>query len=132
MFQDVMSASVIGLPSPGVSATAVPAPKASTKASAKTGLCIDMFDLPVAPDAPAGNAVVVLVGERQRACHRLVCLTACGHELGAGWLHIAGLVPGAALQDDPLAIPLPRHAETGERFPQNPPFYPPPLPPLSP
>src|SRR5258708_12446904 len=96
MLQAVMSASVIGLPKPGVSATAVPAPKASTKAREKTGLCIDMFDLPVAPDAPAGNAVVVLVGERQRACHRLVSLNACGHKLGPGWLHLGRLVPRAA------------------------------------
>src|SRR5947209_1140705 len=105
MFQTVMSASVIGWPRPGVSATAVPAPKPSTKARSKTGLCIDMFDLPIARDAPARNAVVVLVGERQRACHWLIGLTARSHELGAGWLHVAGLVPSAALQDDRLAIP---------------------------
>src|SRR5258707_14682467 len=98
MFQAVMSASVIGLPRPGVSATAVPAPKASTKARAKTGLCIDMFDLPVAPDAPAGNAVVVLVGERHRACHRLVCLTRLAQEPGAAWLPLAGPDPRPGLQ----------------------------------
>src|SRR5436309_13673088 len=98
MFQAVMSASVIDWPRPSVSAKAVPAPKTSTKAEARTGLCIDMFDLPIARDAPARSAVVVLVGERQRACHRLLGLAARGHELGASWLHVAGLVPGAALQ----------------------------------
>src|SRR5262245_66495783 len=116
MFQAVMSASAIGLPSPGVSAAADPAPKASTTARARTGLRIDMLDLPVALDAPARDAVVVLVGERQRGCHRLLGLAARGHELGARRLYVAGLVPGAALQDDRLAVPAPRHAEAGERF----------------
>src|SRR5262245_5690193 len=116
MFQAVMSASVIGLPRPGVSAAAVPAPKASTTARARTGLRIDMLDLPVAVDAPARDAVVVLIGERQRARHRFFGLAARSHELGASGLHVAGLVPGAALQHDRLAVPAPRHAEAGERF----------------
>src|SRR6266568_1550865 len=87
MSQALMSASVIGLPRPGVSAIAVPAPKASTRASANSGLRVDMLDPPAAVDAPAGDAVVVLVGERQRACHRLLGLAARGHELGAERLH---------------------------------------------
>src|SRR5262245_34432626 len=110
MFQAVMSASLIGLPRPGDSAAAVGAPKVSTTARARTGLCIDMLDLPVALDAPARDAVVVLVGERQRGCHWLFGLAARGHELGASRLHVPGLVPGAALQHDRLAVPAPRHA----------------------
>src|SRR5262245_34597180 len=116
MFQAVMSASVIGLPRPGVSAAAVPAPKASTTARTRTGLHIDMLDLPVALNAPARDAVVVLVGERQRTRHRLLGLAAGGHELGARRLHIAALIPGPALQHDRLAVPAPRHTEAGERF----------------
>ena len=48
MFQAVMSASVIGLPRPGVSATAVPAPNASTskQGEGQSGLRVDMFDPP--------------------------------------------------------------------------------------
>src|SRR5258705_2640255 len=101
MFQAVISASVIGLPRPGVSATAVFAPKARAKTGIKTGtrtsakslLCVDMLDPPRVVDAPAGDAVVVLVRERERARDRLVGLPARGHELGAQRLHVAGLVP---------------------------------------
>src|SRR5580704_2612472 len=83
-------------------------------AMARSGLRIDMFDLPFAVDAPAGDAVVVLVGERERSRQRLGGLAACGDELGAQGLRVAGLVPGPALQDRRLAIPAPRHGEAGE------------------
>src|SRR5262245_43642061 len=95
----LMSASEIGLPSPGVSAIAAGALQASAITSRSESLRVDMFDLPLAVDAPAGGAVVVLVREGERATQRGLGLAAGGHELGTGRLHVAALVPGAALQD---------------------------------
>src|SRR5215470_639627 len=112
-FQGLMSSSVMVLPRPGVSASAVLALNASS-AKERMRLRVDMFDLPFAVDAPAGDAVVMLVRERKRARNRPFGLAACGHELRAGRLHVAGLVPGAALQHDRLAIPAPGHAEADE------------------
>src|SRR5712691_4403620 len=106
----LMSASEIGFPSPGVSAAAAPEPNVSATPSANSGLSVDMFDLPGVADAPAGDAVVVLVGESQRVGRRRG-LAPRGDELGPGRLEVAGLVPGAALQDHGLAIPAPGHTE---------------------
>src|SRR5262245_22487621 len=116
MFHAAMSASVTGLPRPGVSASAAPAPKPSPSATASSDLCIDMLDPSLAVDAPAGDAVVVLVGEGEGARQRLLGLPARRDELGAQRLHVATFVPRAALQDHRLAVPAPRHAETGERL----------------
>src|SRR5712691_9711376 len=107
MFHAAISASVIGLPRPGVSATAAPAPKASASATAKRDLRIDMLDPPAAVDAPTGDAVVVLVGEPQRVRDRLFGLSPRRHELGAQRLHVAAFVPGAALQHHRLTLPAP-------------------------
>src|SRR5262245_20292902 len=81
MFQPWRSASAIGRPRPGVWAAAVSSPNAHAKASseshkAKRRSCIDMLDLPFAVDAPAGDAVVVLIGKRQRRRDRLLGLAA--------------------------------------------------------
>src|SRR5215469_758430 len=114
-----MSASLIGLPRPGVSARAVPAPNATKSKRAKGVLRINMFDPSCAIDAPAGDAVVMLIGEPQRVRHRLAGLAARGDEVGTERLHLAGFIPGAALQDNRLAIPTPRHAEAGERLRQD-------------
>src|SRR5436190_18655304 len=105
MSHALMSASEIGLPSPGVSAAAALAATPSTSIRATSDLRVDMFDLPFAVDAPAGDAVVMLVGERQQVRERLRGLAAHGDELGARRLYIAGLVPGAALQHHRLAVP---------------------------
>ena len=40
-------------------------------------------------------------------------------QLGAGRLHVASLVPRAALQHHGLAVPAPGHAEPGERLAQH-------------
>src|SRR5262245_33890331 len=104
MFQTVISASLIGLPRPGVSATAVPAPKANASERANSALRVDMLDPSRTIDAPAGDAVVVLVGEPQRVRHRRAGLAAGGNELGTERLHRAGFIPGATLQDRRLAI----------------------------
>src|SRR5260370_41104442 len=109
MFQAAMSASVIGWPECGDSASAVAAPNASVTTSAGRSLRVHMLDPPGAVDAPAGDAVVVLVRERERRCQWLLGLPAGGHELGAQRLHVAGLVPGTALQHDPPAVPPPPH-----------------------
>src|SRR5712691_2731682 len=98
MSQVLISDSAIGCPSPGPSAIAMPEPSASARrAAADRCLGVNMFDLPVAVDRPAGDAVVVLVREGQYG-RDFLGLAALGHELGAGRLHVAGLVPGAALQ----------------------------------
>src|SRR5262245_56540966 len=113
-FHGLMSASVMFLPRPGVSASAAPAPNVVASARERRKLRVDMFDLPFVVDGPAGDAVVVLIGESQRIGHRPFGLAAGRNESGAGRLHIAGLVPGAALQDHRLSIPPPWHAEAGE------------------
>src|SRR5262245_7724811 len=109
-----MSSSVMFLPRPGVSASAVPAPNTAVSASESKTLRVDMFDLPFAVDAPAGDAVVVLVRECERARDRPFGLAARGHELCAGRLHVAAFVPGATLQHHWLAVPAPWHAEADE------------------
>ena len=78
-----------------------------------------MLDLPIGPDAPARDAVVVLVREGEGGRHRLFGLTAGGDEVGAERLDVAGFVPGPALQHDRLAVPAPRHAEARERLWQH-------------
>src|SRR5712672_2484547 len=103
MSQAWRSCSVIALPSLGVCvvgdcAKAAPAPNASASKRA-AGLRVDMLDLPLGVDAPTRDAVVVLVGEGERRRHRSLGLAARRHELGTQWLHVAGLVPGTALQD---------------------------------
>src|SRR6267378_2969948 len=111
MSQALMSASEIGFPSRGVWASAAPEPKASARTRATDGLSVNMFDLPVAGYPPAGDAVVVLVGEREKIRNRLLGLAPHGHELGTSRLRVAGFVPGAALQDRGTARPAPRRAE---------------------
>src|SRR5262249_49991052 len=118
MFQAAISASLIGLPRPGVSATAGPAPNPKVSERANSEIRVNMFDASRAINAPAGDAVVVLVGESQRVRHRLVGLAARGNELGTQRLHRAGFVPGATLQHHRLPIPPPRHAEARERLGQ--------------
>src|ERR1700675_1260540 len=121
MSQALMSASDIGLPSfgvgaPGVWANAATAPNDTPRRGAAEGLRIDMFYLPFAVDAPTCDAVVMLVGEGQSIGQRLPRLPPRRDEFGAQRLDVAGLVPGAALQNRRLAIPAPRHVEAGERL----------------
>src|ERR1700738_3253699 len=118
MFQAVMSASVIGWPSPGVFARGGGAPARTSTQARAPALHIDMVDLPILSDAPAGDAVVVLIGKSERARHRLLGLPARGDELGAGGVHVACFVPGGALQDCGRSIPAPGHAEAREGFRQ--------------
>ena len=44
---------------------------------------------------------------------------ACRHQGLARWLHRAGLVDGAALQNSRCALPIPGNAETGETVGQD-------------
>src|ERR1700733_14933892 len=120
MSQLAMAASSIGLPRLGVSAMEAPAVIASNSeaaaSSARSG--VDMLDLPVAADAPAGDRIVVLIGKAQHR-RRFRQFAAGGHEFGAGWLHIAGFIPRSALQRGRAAVPAPRHTETGESLAQH-------------
>src|SRR3954466_12811122 len=94
MSQPLMSASLIGLPSPGFSAHAAPAPSAAaSRTPATSGLRIDMLDLPLGIDAPAGEAVVVLVGKRQGVTDRRFGLATGGNEIGPQRLRVSGFVP---------------------------------------
>src|SRR6516225_1728594 len=61
----LMSLSISGLPRPASCASAVAVVNNNAKTAAKI-LGIDMFDLPLAVDRPAGDTVVVLIGESER------------------------------------------------------------------
>src|SRR5260370_17553445 len=64
MSQGTSSAGEIGLPRFGPSAKAAPAPNASTSETAPSGsLRVDMLDLPLGVDRPAGDGVEVLAPE---------------------------------------------------------------------
>src|SRR6516164_950031 len=102
-----MSASEIGAPSRGESAAASGATlSANARRAGAMRLGIDMLDLALAADTPARDRIVVLIGEGRDVRDR-PGLPAQGDELGAEWLGIARLVPGAALQNDRLAVPPP-------------------------
>src|ERR1700675_2559014 len=92
-----MSTGSIGFPRLGVSAIAAPA---KTTSAAKTlevsGLRVNMLDHSLVIDSPACHGIEVLVRKGQDG-RNLLQLAALGHELGAGRLHIARLVPRAAL-----------------------------------
>src|SRR5882762_5031789 len=118
MSQAARSASDAGFPSPAVSANAAAVPRPTASARTHRTLCVNMLDLPAALDPPARDAVEVLVGESEDGW-RLLGFAAQRHEFRAGRLHIAGLVPGAALQHHRLAIPAPRHAEACESLRQH-------------
>src|SRR5262245_54004867 len=115
MSQALVSASVMLLPRPGVSASAAD-PNASVSTAERRTLRVDMFELPFVVDAPGGDAVVVLVRERERAGDRPLGLAAVGDELGAQRLAEAGFVPGAAHERDRLSVPAPRDGEARERL----------------
>src|SRR5215831_12640114 len=112
MSQAVISPGSIGFPRFGAWAKAILQPSTSTAAKIRS-LRINMFDLPSALDRPSRDAVIVLARE---ACYRrnLRRLAACGHDLSASRLYIAGLVPRAALQYSGTALPSPRHAKATE------------------
>src|SRR5579862_4823016 len=114
MSQSARSASLTGLPSPGWSAAiAVPAKVRASVMTTARCLPVDMLGLPVAVDGPAGDDVHV---PHREGGHRNVDLrsAALGEHLLARGLHIAGLVPGAALQHRRLAVPAPGQAEAGQ------------------
>src|SRR5580704_11570193 len=119
MSQAAMSASVTGLPRPGPSADAALAarqsasPRTPTPSVGEIRLGVNMLDLPSAVDAPAGNGIKVMVQHRpdRRSCLQFAALR---DEFGSGRLHVAGIVPGAALQGRGPAVPAPGHAEASE------------------
>src|SRR5262252_10644142 len=115
-----MSAASIGLPRLGPS-PAVAAPPAKESASQTAGMIplrVGMLGPPGAVDRPAGDRIEVLVRKR-RDRRNCLQLAAFGDKFGAGWLDIAGLVPGTTLQDCGTAVPAPWHAEAGEGLAQH-------------
>src|ERR1700745_773968 len=124
MSQAAISASVIGFPRPGPSADAALAarqsasPRTPTPRLGEIRLGINMLELPGAVDAPAGDGVKMVVQHRpnRRNCLQLAALR---DKFGSGRLHVAGIVPGAALQGRGPAIPTPGHAEAGEGFAEH-------------
>src|SRR5689334_24340312 len=117
MSQGASSCAVIGLPRFGPSAKAAVEARASPKAPSQK-LRIDMLDLPLVVDRPAGDAVEMLARECEHGW-RLRGLAALRDELGPCGLHIAGLIPGAALQHGWSAVPAPRHPEASESLGQD-------------
>src|SRR5262245_1865365 len=116
MSHSAKSASLTDWPRPGVSAAAL---VASTSAAAtRSVLRIDMFHLALVVDGPAGDHIHV--PHRERGDREVRSgLAAFGDDLRTRRLHIAGLVPGAALQHHRLSVPAPGHAEAGERLAQH-------------
>src|SRR5215831_9878204 len=104
MSHALISASEIGFPSPGGSASAAGAATASASTREEVALSIDMLDLSLVVDRPAREAVVVLAGESEHVGY-LRGLAALGDELRAQRLRVSRLIPGAALQDRRLPIP---------------------------
>src|SRR5437899_899337 len=94
-----ISAASIGLPRLGPSAEAASAARQKASQTAVSSqLCVNMLDLPRAGDPPAGDRVE-MVGQRHRDRWDRLQLPALGDKLRTGRLHVAGLVPGAALQN---------------------------------
>src|SRR5439155_4777917 len=92
-----------------------PAANAGLVSKTKIRLRVNMAHASVGIDRPARDAVVVLAREHRhrRYARRLAALR---DDLGARRLHVALVVPGAALQDRGAAVPLPRHPKARERL----------------
>src|SRR5262245_56639798 len=118
MFHAATSDSEIGLPRCGASCATARTYPSETIVSAieKRALRVDMRDLPGSTDRPRRGTVVVLTRERRRIGHRHLRLTTTRDDLGAGRLHVARLVPRAALEHRGSAVPLPWQAEARERL----------------
>src|SRR5579863_8526602 len=107
--QLAIAASSSGLPRCGVSAFDRLAVVTSRSAAARRAvLGVDMLHLAARCNAPAGDRVVVLIGEAQYR-RRLGQFTTHGDKFGARRLHVARLVPRPALQRGRTAIPTPWH-----------------------
>src|SRR5579863_6045254 len=121
MSQLAIAASSIGLPRCGVSAKDAPARITSASAAITTirlSLSVNMLDLAAAADTPACDRVVVLIGKTQHR-RRLGQFAANRDKFSTGRLHIARLVPCAALQRRRSSIPAPRQTETRKGFAQD-------------
>src|SRR5215469_13497402 len=117
--QPAMSAASIGLPRLGPSpAAAPPAKESASQTAGIIPLRVGMLHLSGAVDRPAGDGIEVLVRKR-RDRRNCLQLAAFSDKFGAGRLDIAGLVPGATLQDCGTAVPAPWHAEAGEGLAQH-------------
>src|SRR5690348_9890107 len=114
MSQAAISAGSIGFPRFGAWAKAALEPRESARTKAVIGILrINMFDLPLVVDRPARGAVIVLA-RKSRYGRDFRRLAAQGHDLSARRLHVAGLVPRAALQYSGTTLPAPRYAKASE------------------
>src|SRR5689334_5341872 len=124
MSQALMSFSVIGWPRPtdcprpflSAASAMLEASASAATAARDSFLGVDMFDLSLGVDAPAGDAVVVLAVEAIRVGDRLESFAARGHEFLPQRLAVAGVIPGAAHQHGRSAAPAPRDVEARERL----------------
>src|SRR5262245_30526307 len=109
-------AGVAGTPSPGPLGAAGrggagccakgATPRIAVSTSAAAGLDIDVADLARLGHRPALNAIEVIAhGGASAGRDRLPC-----------WLNLSGVIHRAAHQHRGTAIPIPRHAETRQRF----------------
>src|SRR5262249_25304504 len=113
------AAGSIGCPRWGPAAATTPATSQSARhAAAILPLDVDMLHLPRMVDRPARDGIAVLVQHRHGGRDRLQ-LPTFGHKFDTGRLHVAGLVPGAALQDGGTTVPAPGHAKAGEGLTQH-------------
>src|SRR5580700_5890445 len=119
MSHAAMSAGLIGLPRFGACANAAPMSKTTVhKPDSSRSLRIGMGDLAFLVDSPARDRIEMMIFESEERRNRRQ-LAARGDELGARRLRVSGLVPGPALQHGGTAVPLPGHAEPGERHAQH-------------
>src|SRR5215469_11678190 len=118
MSHGARSASLTGLPSPGSSAASAVAPESASASAATKYLAVDMLHLAFLVHGPAGDHVHVA---HRESGHRHVDLggAALGEHFFARRLHVAGLVPGAALQHDRLPVPAPGQAKARQRLGQH-------------
>src|SRR5579884_2207755 len=102
MSHSASSAWLTGLPRWGDSARTAPATSAtmpSASTNRRVGLLgVDMPHLALRSHRPARDGIEVVTREAEHR-RRLGGLSAPCHELRAGRLRVAGLVPGPALQD---------------------------------
>src|SRR6266851_4595443 len=118
------SAGEIGCPKCGASA-AVAAPawnaNATTTAASLPAIDVSYVDighLAFGTHAPTGDQVAMLHWECVDI-RRVLGRPALSNECGPARLKVSGLVGGAAHQDRWAAVPVPRHAEAGQRLRQH-------------
>src|SRR5689334_11381170 len=109
MSQEAISSEVASLPSSGPSASAADDRPSKAATAKRERLGINMRQLPLFGDGPAGDAIEVV-----NAFH-----SAIPEQLRTRRLNIPRLVGCAALQNSGAAVPAPGDTEAGQRFRQH-------------